>query len=270
MNHAANSTSDPLRPSDKLVRPIAASRSRRALLAGAVGGAAAFALQALARPKAARAEGEAMVVGGDYLTATSETFLANETNGANVFGAESAAGGTALRGVSHSGFAIQGQSNSSYGVYASSNSGTGVYGATGTGTGVFGSSASSTQPATAGRATQSGTGVLGFSTTSAFALPAAKAKTGVYGYAAQDSNANGVYGESPSGRAVRGKTTTGYAGYFEGKVYSTKWYELTEITTPPNPIANRARLFIRESGLGKTQVCVKFANGTVKVLATEG
>jgi hypothetical protein len=74
----------------------------------------------------------------------------------------------------------------------------------------------------------------------------------------------------PSGLGVYGKTSTGYGGFFEGKVYTTKWYELTEISTPPNPVANRARLFLKDNGLGKTQLCVKFANGTVKVLATEG
>jgi hypothetical protein len=68
---------------------------------------------------------------------------------------------------------------------------------------------------------------------------------------------------------LHGKTSTGYAGYFEGKVYTNKWYELTEITTPGSPASNRARLFVRDNGLGKTQLCVKFANGTSKVLATE-
>ena len=78
-----------------------------------------------------------------------------------------------------------------------------------------------------------------------------------------------MYDESPEGHGVHGKTTNGYGGYFEGKVYTNKWYELTEISTPPSPISNRARLFIRDSGSGRTQVCVKFANGAVKVLATE-
>jgi hypothetical protein len=40
--------------------------------------------------------------------------------------------------------------------------------------------------------------------------------------------------------------------------------------TPPSPAANRARLFLKDNGLGKTQLGVKFANGTVRVLATEG
>jgi hypothetical protein len=78
----------------------------------------------------------------------------------------------------------------------------------------------------------------------------------------------GVTGQSPAGIGVYGISSSGYGGYFAGKVYTTQWYELTEISTPPSPIANRARLFIKDNGLGKTQLCVKFANGTVKILAT--
>ncbi|TMB48747.1 MAG: hypothetical protein E6J50_09525 [Chloroflexi bacterium] len=100
--------------------------------------------------------------------------------------------------------------------------------------------------------------------------------TGVVGFcgptapAAQDNTSVGVFGESPAGHAIHGKTGTGFAGYFQGPVLSTKFYELIEIATPATPLANHARLFIKDNGLGKTQVCVKFANGTVKVLATEG
>jgi hypothetical protein len=53
-------------------------------------------------------------------------------------------------------------------------------------------------------------------------------------------------------------------------VYTTKWYELGEVATPAAPGANKARLFVRDNGAGKTQLCVRFATGTVKVLATEG
>jgi hypothetical protein len=69
---------------------------------------------------------------------------------------------------------------------------------------------------------------------------------------------------------VHGKSSTGFGGYFEGPVLSSKFYELVEISTPATPTANHARLFIKDNGLGKTQLCVRFANGTVKVLVTEG
>jgi hypothetical protein len=92
----------------------------------------------------------------------------------------------------------------------------------------------------------------------------------VYGYAAQDTLSRWVTGESPAGIGLYGISSSGYGVYAAGKVYTTKWYELTEISTPPSPLANRARLFLKDNGLGKTQLCVKFANGTVRVLATEG
>lgn len=38
---------------------------------------------------------------------------------------------------------------------------------------------------------------------------------------------------------------------------------------PPAPTAGRGRLFLRDTGTGKTQFCVRFATGPVQVLATE-
>jgi hypothetical protein len=90
-------------------------------------------------------------------------------------------------------------------------------------------------------------------------IPAAKAKTGVYGYANQDTNCKGVFGESP----------TGYAGYFVGNVYTSTFVEMTEISAPAAPGANKARLFLKVNGLGKTQLCVRFQSGAVQVIKTE-
>jgi hypothetical protein len=44
--------------------------------------------------------------------------------------------------------------------------------------------------------------------------------------------------------------------------------ELVEIGTPSAPPANHARLFVRDNGSGKTQLCVRFPSGAAKVLAT--
>jgi hypothetical protein len=41
------------------------------------------------------------------------------------------------------------------------------------------------------------------------------------------------------------------------------------VTSLSAPVANRARLFVRDNGAGKTQLCVRFHTGVVKVLATE-
>jgi hypothetical protein len=112
--------------------------------------------------------------------------------------------------------------------------------------------------------------LVGVSTNGDLPPPAAPAKTGVYGYAAQDANSVGVRGESADGFGLYGKATgTGFAGYFNGKTFMSQFVEIAEMTTPAAPGGNRARLFVRDDGLGKTQLCVRFPTGAVKVLATE-
>jgi hypothetical protein len=184
----------------------------------------------------------------------------------DVFQAISNGGGVGVYGTSNSSDGVLGTSNSSVGVYGLSNSSVGAYGISGSHIGVYGLSSATNQPASFGGSQGNSTGVQGYSGT--LDSPAAKAKTGVYGYAAQDNFSRGVTGESPAGIGVYGISSSGYGGYFAGKVYTTKWYEMTEITTPTAPSANRARLFLKDDGLGHTQLCIKFANGIVKVLAT--
>jgi hypothetical protein len=281
------------------------SPSRRALLAGALGGIGVWAASAIGRASPVHAEGETIHVGDEILTATSLTRLKNATNTAHVFSASSDAAGIGVLGSSESG----------YGVSAISGSYIGIYGASG----------STSVAASVGFSVGNSTGVQGFSASGPGSLPAAKAKTGVYGYAAQDSTAVGVFGQNPlgdgvvgqsnaaaksgvwgnnsgggygvsgstsgadtagvwgsnsgagtgvrgtggSGHGVHGTSTSGFAGYFSGKVYTTKWYELTEIATPLAPSANRARLFARVNASGKTQLCVRFQTGGVQVIKTE-
>lgn len=45
--------------------------------------------------------------------------------------------------------------------------------------------------------------------------------------------------------------------------------EIVEQSDPGVAVANGARIFARDNGSGKTQLCVRFATGTVQVLATE-
>jgi hypothetical protein len=130
---------------------------------------------------------------------------------------------------------------------------------------VYSISSATNQPATIGWSQGNSSGVVGASG----ALPGAKAKTGVYGYAAQDNFSRGVIGETTSGIGVYGIATTGYGVYSSGKVYTTKWYEMAEVSTPAAPLTNRARLFLRDNGSGLTQLCVRFHTGSVKVLATQ-
>jgi len=160
-------------------------RTRRAILAGGLGGLAAFAANALGRPAATMAsDGQTMVVGGEY-SSTSVTSVTNAT-GNGFYG-----------GSLGTGFAITGQGSQ----------GIGVHGFSTFNIGMLGETDSSSLAAVAGRSFGGGTGVLG--TADNAPIPAAKLKTGVYGQATQDSSSRGVYGESSSGRAVQGVASSG-------------------------------------------------------------
>lgn len=127
------------------------------------------------------------------------------------------------------------------GVYGISNSptGSGVIGITNAGTGVEGSS-------------DEGTGVLAATTNGTALHAVASAATGgTFAVAAEAASASG------------------YAGHFTGRVFTTSFYELQEIADPAAPAANQARLFVRDNGASKSQLCVRFASGAVQVIATE-
>lgn len=47
------------------------------------------------------------------------------------------------------------------------------------------------------------------------------------------------------------------------------YIEAQEISTPAAPDANYGRMFVRDNGSGKTQLCVIFNTGAVQVLATQ-
>jgi hypothetical protein len=215
--------------------PETRGRSRRALLAGALGGLGAWAASTVVRPtKVPAADGDPVLLGSLDNTESTVTKITNTNSG------------NALWGVVPAGAAILGSADN--------------------GAGVVGIGGSPSRGAVEGRSSGNGTGELGFSGSGI--NPTAKAKTGVYGFAGQDTGSVGVWGETPAGLAVYGKTSSGYAGYFNGKVYTSQFYELGEVTSLAAPVANRARLFIRDNG-GKTQLCVRFHTGVVKVLATE-
>ena len=161
-------------------------RTRRAILAGGLGGLAAFAAHAVGRPAATLAsDGQAMLVGGEY-SSSSVTSVTNAT-GDGIYG-----------GSLGTGFAVTGQSNQGIGIHGFSTSNIGVLGET------IGSVA-----AIAGRSFGGGTGVLGSADNAP--VPAAKPKTGVYGQASQDSTSRGVWGYSPAGLGVYGESSTGRA-----------------------------------------------------------
>jgi len=243
------------------------SSSRRALLDGEVGGLGALAASAFARPRITQAHDVDDVWLGNPNSSNFETAITNSGDDTTVFSATSTHAGIAIKGTSTSGTGVDGSSTSGIGIQGISSSNRGVYGQSISNTAVYGLALAADKPASVGHSANNWTGLQGFS--GAFVLPAAKAKTGVYGYAAQDNFSRGVTGESPAGIGVYGISSTGYGGYFGGRVYTTQFYELGEIGTPAAPLANRARLFVKDNGAGKTQLCVRFNTGAVQVIASQ-
>lgn len=243
------------------------SPSRRALLAGALGGLGAWAASAIGGASHARAaDGEAVVVGGEY-TSTTVTKISNLTN-SNVVLEGVSSTGTGVAGNSSSFYGIQGNSISGPGIGGFSSSHIGVYGASGSHIGIWGFSEATDKPASLGWSFGNRTGVQGYSGTAGSA-PASKPKTGVYGSASQDATSKGVWGKSSGGHGLHGESSTGWAGYFDGRVLVKRYVQLQEIGTPSAPRSNHAKLFIRDNGSGKTQLCVRFHTGATKVLATQ-
>jgi len=166
-------------------------RSRRALLAGAIGGLGAWAASAVGRATPARAGVDGDVVLGGANVSSGTTSIENLTNTANTMFFVSTMVGGAVAGSSSLSDAI-----------------------------------------------------IGFS-----------------------RDRHGVVGASTSGHGVHGSSDTGWAGYFDGRVFTNRFVELAEIANPSAPGSNRARLFIRDRD-GKTQLCVRFHNGTIRVVAS--
>jgi hypothetical protein len=264
------------------------STSRRALLAGALGGFGALAASAIGRASPVRAaNGNTVTVGGSFTGTTVTTIT---TTGDHAIWGESD-NHAGIFGKSNSSLGVYGESTSYYGVQGFSSDFVGVRGSSATSDGVqgeandpdhsgvygsnpaFGYGVAGSTNGGSSRAgvwghnsvdgvgvrgtTIAGSGVFGYS--SSLTIPSAPAKVGVYGYANQDSSAKGIYGES----------AMGFAGYFAGRVYLSKYQEMAEISTPTAPGANKARLFVRDNGSGKTQLCVRFNTGGVLVIKTQ-
>ena len=186
--------------------------------------------------------------------------FAYAVNGLNTTTGSNLNEGVAVRGEGHVGVQGVATGNSGVGVHgrATGAATTGVYGegrvygVYGEGTLGGGSGVAGVANATSGPGGPS-SGVLGQteSTTGMGVRAVSSAQTGV-NYGIHASN------QSPAG----------FAGYFEGRVFTTTYYELTEIADPAAPSTNRARLFAHDLG-GKTQICVRFPTGAVQALAIE-
>jgi len=110
-----------------LVSEATVKRSRRAIIAGALGGVGAWALAGIGRASPVHAEGQAVVVGGEYTDATSVTYIKNSSNTDDAIKGESGSSGTGVYGKSSSGRGVYGESASSFGVSGASVDGIGVF-----------------------------------------------------------------------------------------------------------------------------------------------
>jgi len=79
-----------------------------------------------------------------------------------------------------------------------------------------------------------------------------------------------VSGQTERGKAVHGQAQReGWAGYFEGRLFTSRYVELGAVAGPQAPGPDHARFFVRDSGVGKLQLCVRFPTGAIQVIATE-
>src|SRR5262245_47631815 len=190
----------------------ATPRSRRAILAASLGGAAALVANALGRPLPAEAaNGDTMHVGGEY-TSTAVTYIENSASGdpgiafwgaspasVGVYGSSSATSGVVGEGPEgvhgYGGtIGVQGEAASGDGVVGKGSNG--VHGI-GDSVGVYGESAG-----------VSGWGVLGSGTNIGVRGQSGNG-IGVQGLS---SNAPGVLGKSASGPGVEGENESGGTG----------------------------------------------------------
>jgi hypothetical protein len=195
------------------------------LCAVAVIGAMASVVGMQTIPKA-KAEGETVVVGGEYTTATSRTRIEGSvgmayhgiiegdntgSQGNGVYG--ESIKGSGIYGLSTDSFGVQGFSVNSIGIYGSVNSGSyGVYGDNlGSGRGIYGMSMYG--DGVCGFNRHDGVGVQGFSEATPDSGPAG---TGVRGVG---SNI-GVKGESANGIGVKAESSSGTALYVDGRAYA--------------------------------------------------
>ena len=213
---------------EALVHESARPRSRRALLTGLLGGAAAWAASSIGRATpVSAANGDPVTVGAQNLTGTQTTLISSATQSISVLWGNSTANtgsGVGLRGdsASQGGSGVWGNSTGT-GVSGTSDFGTGVRGTSNSAIGVRGTSGSSTAIIAAAGVvgdSSSGHGVWGISTAKMGVYGSSQQSTGVLGETQADlqvgvrgvangTNSVGVRGDAAKGRGVLGLSTTG-------------------------------------------------------------
>ena len=276
-----------------------APRSRRALLGGMLGGLTGLLASRFASPPAAdAAAGSALIIGSEtnnsgtantQLIANSDvvtfklyqqgpgtalmgytTTTTGQTRG--VYGRVDSPNGDGLQGRNAgplgTGSAVRAYGGNNFGVYATTDTefsyailgenlstaggGIGITGKTHDAAGAFGDSAGVYGLTAGGHAS----GVLGF---------AQGDGAGVFGYS---NTGPGIYGESGS---------SNWAAQLKGRVVieaTSPYVQLAEFapgltTAPSNAPTQAVRLFAKDNGSGKAQLCAIFPSGSAVVIATE-
>jgi len=231
-----------------------AAASRRALLAGAVGGIAALAATAIggvAPRRAGAAVGDNLKAGSVVTAGGTTSGVSNNSDTNGTWVVTQNGKGTAVRGIADAGTAgrFSTAARHKYALIASN---------TAAQDGVGAAIRAEGGPNTA---------ISAFSV-GEYAVRAAS--TGGVGLFAQSGGASaGVWGLSFSGSGVFGQSGSGYAVYASGRAYVHKHLDMAEMAAPGAPFANQARLFVRDNGAGKTQLAVVFSSGAVQVIATQ-
>ena len=239
-----------------ILEPESTARSRRALLVGALGGIGAWVALAIGRPGTASALDPNDVVLGANNAATTTTRITNNTTPDPVFVASSTSAAVGIMGESVAGVGVSGISTSHIGETDSS---IGVVGESNNHVGVSGYNQSGNQPAIRGWAAMNSTGVLGYSGEAI--PPVTKAKTGVFGYAAQDASSRGVTGGTKLGQGVRGEAMGG-VGVRAAATTGTGLH-----------VSSTTGLAIRAAGRVRLENCAGLATivaGTNSVVVTPG
>ena len=263
--------------------------SRRALLAGALGGIGAMAATVIGgASRAQAAAGSSLIIGSEANDAGSANtqLLTNSSvvafkllqngPGTALMGYATQASG-ATRGVygrtdSPNGFGVQARSAGATGTGAAvqaigvNNHGVDATTDEGTRTAVRGINTGVGGVAVAGSTATGGIGVVGSSSDGVGVWGTSATSAGVHGSSITGIAVEGI--SSSSGTGVFGSSTFGYAGSFTGHVRVSQYLDIAEMAEPATPSANTARLFVRDSG-GKTQVCAKFSDGSIVVIAAQ-
>jgi hypothetical protein len=239
-------------------------RTRRAILSGALGGLAALAASAVGRPLPARAASTAVMTETDNPTATTTSITATAGHALEAIASGAEAALLARQTNPFGGVAVFGATSvpESSAVFGNADSETGeTYGC-------GGQVSSPDGMALMGWNVARGTAIAGYSgTTDTTVVP--RADVAILGIAETGgSKARGVIGHVVSGQGVRGEAedAAGYGVFSAGKLGTNRMLELREMGTPPTPPNNRIYLFARDLD-GQTQLCARFANGTITVLA---